>query len=608
MAAGSRTSSDNLNGMPSLDLAVVGNSAVASLIDKFGRMVWMCWPQIDADPIFCALLDGIEPTSGYFSIAFDDASATAEQAYVRNTAIVRTVVTSASGASFAITDFAPRYRRHDRIYRPPMIVRRVEPLAGLCRIRVRMRPRMSYGEQRAVTVSGSNHIRYVADAGAIRLTTDAPVSYIDTESAFVLSRPLTFVVHADEPLADSIARMGREFQDRTQDYWLDWVRYLNVPFEWQEAVIRSAITLKLCSFEETGAIVAALTTSLPEAAGTERNWDYRLCWIRDSFFTVQALNRVGATLTMERFIEYVTNVIALERGPDIKPVYAVLPEMPLDERYAPGLKGYRGYGPVRVGNAASLQAQHDVYGSVVLAASQMFFDERLPNKGDTTLFEMLEPLGERAYALALTPDAGIWEYRGRARVHTHSAAMCWVACDRLGRIAGRLGHSEKSEYWRRRAEELRDKVLDRAWSKLHGCFSGSLDTDEIDASVLLLHELGIVTETDERFVATVDKVGRHLDRGGHLLRYALPDDFGPPSAAFTICTFWYVDALAAIGRIDEARAIFEQLLARRNHVGLLSEDIDPVTGELWGNFPQTYSMVGIIISAMRLSKGWESAR
>jgi GH15 family glucan-1,4-alpha-glucosidase len=467
---------------------------------------------------------------------------------------------------------------------------------------------MGYGEHRASPVAGSNHIRYVSDAGAIRLTTDAPVSYVDSENAFVLSRPLTFVVHVDESLADSISRMAREFHDRTQEYWLDWVRYLNVPFEWQDAVIRSAISLKLCNFEETGAIVAALTTSVPEAAETERNWDYRYCWIRDSFFTVQGLNRIGATLTMERFIEYVTNVITLERGPDIKPVYGILPEMPLDERVAPGLKGYRGHGPVRVGNAASLQKQHDVYGSVILAASQMFFDERLPQKGDTALFEMLEPLGERAFAQALIPDAGIWEYRGRARIHTHSAAMCWAACDRLSRIAACLGHAKRADYWRGRAAKLRDTILDRAWSKKYGCFAGSLDTDEIDASVLLMHDIGIVSASDERFVATVEKVGEHLERGGHLLRYALPDDFGPPSTAFTICTFWYVDALAAIGKLDEARAIFVRLLERRNHVGLLSEDIDTETGELWGNFPQTYSMVGIIMSAMRLSTGWESAR
>jgi GH15 family glucan-1,4-alpha-glucosidase len=592
---------------PTLDLAVIGNSRIAALIDRSGRIVWACWPRIDGDPLFCALVDGIDPDSGYFSIDFDE-EYTSEQAYCRNTAIVRTVITATSGASFAITDFVPRFRQHERIFCPPVIVRRVEPVSGLCRIRVRMRPRMDYGLQRASPVLGSNHVRYVTEAGSIRLTTDAAVSYVASESAFVLARPVSFIVHADETLPDSITRVSREFHDQTRDYWLDWVRYLNVPYEWQDAVIRAAITLQLCSFEDTGAIVAALTTSIPEAADTERNWDYRYCWIRDAYFTVHALNRVGATLTMERFIDYVTNVIALERGPTLKPVYAILPETSLEERAASGLSGYRAHGPVRIGNAAVHQVQHDVYGSVLLAASQMFFDERLPNKGDTALFGMLEPLGLRALSQALTPDAGIWEYRGRARVHTHSAAMCWVACDRLSRIAVKLELTDRAALWRKSADDLRATILARAWNKEQKCFSASLDTDDIDASVLLLHELGIVAASDERFIATVDKLGEQLGRNGYLLRYAAPDDFGAPSAAFTICTFWYVDALAAIGRIEEARGIFEALLARRNHVGLLSEDIDPTTGELWGNFPQTYSMVGIIVAAMRLSKGWESAR
>jgi GH15 family glucan-1,4-alpha-glucosidase len=590
-----------------LDLAVIGNSNVAALVERTGRIVWACWPRIDGDPVFCSLIDGSDAKAGYFSVEFDD-EATAAQAYVRNTAVVRTVVTNASGASFAITDFAPRFHRHGRTFRPSMLIRRIEPLEGVCRIRVRMRPRMDYGRHTAAPIPGSNHIRYVTEAGAIRLTTDAPVSYILAESAFVLTGALHFVLHVDESFPDSIPRTVREFHDQTCEYWQSWVRNLNLPFEWQEAVIRAAITLQLCSFDETGAIVAALTTSIPEAPDSERNWDYRYCWIRDAFFTVHALNRVGATRTMERFIDYVTTIIALERCTALKPVYSIVPETRLSEGVAPSLRGYRGHAPVRIGNAAVDQTQHDVYGSVILAASQMFFDERLPQKGDLALFKLLEPMGAHALSLALTPDAGIWEYRGRARVHTYSAAMCWVACDRLGRIATLLGLQDRAEHWRTSADGLRATILDRSWNKDGRFFAGSLDTDEIDASVLLLHELGIVAPSDERFLTTVDSIGQRLMRNGHLLRYAAPDDFGAPSVAFTICTFWYVDALAAIGRRDEARRLFEDVLARRNHVGLLSEDIDPDTGELWGNFPQTYSMVGIIVAAMRLSKGWENAR
>jgi GH15 family glucan-1,4-alpha-glucosidase len=590
---------------PNLDLAVIGNSNIAALVDRRGHLVWGCWPRFDADPIFSALVDGEDPEAGFFSVDFDH-EATSEQAYVRNTAIVRTVRTDASGASFAVTDFVPRFRQFGRIYRPLMIVRLVTPISGMPRIRIKVRPRGGDGSPRPAMVAGSNHVRWSWEGGSIRLTTDASINHVVTESAFVLTRPLAFILHPDETLNDSAGRVGREFLEKTTGWWLDWSRALNVPYEWQEAVIRAAITLQLCSFEDTGAIVAALTTSIPESSDGERNWDYRFCWIRDAYFTVHALNRVGATTTMERFIEYVTDIIALEEGPALKPLYAIVPEREVVEETAGWLAGYRGQGPVRIGNAARDQVQHDVYGSVILAAWQMFFDERLPNKGDVALFNMLEPLGLCALRNALSPDAGIWEYRGRARIHTHSAVMCWVACDRLARIAEKLGLSPNAGHWRDAADGLRDTILKRAWND-GGWFAGSLDGEEVDASVLLMHEFGIVEASDPRFVATVDKIGATLGENGHIRRYDEPDDFGVPTVAFTICTFWYIDALAAIGRRDEARTMFESVLAHRNHVGLLSEDLDWVTGELWGNFPQTYSMAGLIVGAMRLSRRWEQA-
>ncbi len=592
--------------MTTLDLAVIGNGTVAALIDRSGRIVWTSWPRIDGDPVFCALVDGDDPEGGYFSIEFDEETVATEQSYDRNTAIVRTVHRSASGAAFMVTDFAPRFRQFGRMYRPPMIVRRVDRLEGLCRIRPRMRPRMDYGRLKTTLIPGSNHIRYVADTGSIRLTTDAPVALVANESAFVLSYPMTFIVHPDESLPDAPSRISREFYDQTKSYWQDWVRLLSIPFEWQEAVIRAAITLKLCSFEDTGGIVAALTTSIPEAPESGRNWDYRYCWLRDAYFTVYALNRLSATRTTERFIDYVTNVVAMEQGSRLRPVYSIVPDQPIEEQVIENLQGFNGHGPVRIGNAAGDQVQHDVYGSVILAASPMFFDERLPQKGDASLYAMLESLGKIALSQALEPDAGIWEYRGRARVHTYSAAMCWAGCDRLSRIGRSLGLEDNADVWRRSADGLREAILRRAWNADRNCFMESLDGEAIDASVLLLHKLGIVEATDPRFISTVDTLGQHLGRGGHLLRYSAPDDFGEPSVSFTMCTLWYVEALADIGRVAEARQIFESVLACRNHVGLLSEDLDPATGQLWGNFPQTYSMVGIILAAMRLSKTWEA--
>jgi GH15 family glucan-1,4-alpha-glucosidase len=439
------------------------------------------------------------------------------------------------------------------------------------------------------------------------LTTDAPVSFIADEVAFVVDRPLTLILGPDETLLAAVAETGTAFLDQTRSYWHEWVRYLSIPFEWQDAVIRAAISLKLCSFEESGAIVAALTTSIPEAPDSGRNWDYRLCWLRDAYFVVQALNRLGATRTMEDFIRYVTNVAELEPGRPLRPAYAIVPGSGVVECEATSLTGYRGMGPVRVGNAAQEQVQNDGYGNIVMAAAQMFFDRRLPRPADAALFARLEALGDIAVANALRPDSGIWEYRMRERVHTHSAVMCWAACDRLSKIATAIGLPDAARRWRMESERLHAVIDERAWDENLGSYVDGLGGGHVDASLLLLPEVGFLAPQHPRFIATVEAVTRHLRRGNHLLRYAVEDDFGVPTTSFTNCTFWYVDALAAIGRRDEARVIFEAVLAGRNHLGLMSEDVDPETGELWGNFPQCYTLVGLINSATRLSRTWEEA-
>ncbi|HET7370701.1 MAG TPA: glycoside hydrolase family 15 protein, partial [Gammaproteobacteria bacterium] len=271
------------------------------------------------------------------------------------------------------------------------------------------------------------------------------------------------------------------------------------------------------------------------------------------------------------------------------------------------LPGYRGHGPVRVGNQAYAQIQNDVYGAAILAATHLFFDERLAHPGDESLFQRLEALGETAAKLYCKADAGPWELRKSARVHTFSSVMCWVACDRLSKIAARLGLTERQVYWRERADAIHADICKQAWNDEENSFVESFGGKDLDASLLLLHELGFLAADDPRFASTVAAVERHLKRGDFIFRYIKEDDFGRPETAFLICTFWYVDALAALGRTDEARTLFEHLLACRNDHGLLSEDIDPETGELWGNLPQTYSMVGLINSAMRLSKSWEAA-
>jgi GH15 family glucan-1,4-alpha-glucosidase len=587
-----------------LDLGIVGNGSFAALIDGRGRVVWGCVPAFDGDPTFCALLSPHAHDGGDYTIELDDFVA-AEQQYLRNTAVLRTILRDRNGGAVEITDFAPRWRQHERFYRPVMLLRRVRPLAGLPRIRICLRPLAEYGARQPETTWGSNHIRHLIPGFTLRLTCDAPVRMIRESLPFVLDHDVHLVLGPDETLTQPLATFVRQAEERTIAYWRDWVRYLSVPLEWQDAVIRSAITLKLCQYEETGAIVAAMTTSIPEAAHSVRNWDYRYCWLRDATFTVRALSRLGATRSMEDYLRYVANVATAEGV--LQPLYGIGFERELTEDEVPSLAGYRSMGPVRRGNLAWLQQQHDVYGSVVLAATQLFFDHRLDRIGDAATFDRIEPLGERAYALHDQPDAGLWEFRGRAEVHTYSSVMCWAACDRLAKIATHLGLSDRAAYWRERADRVHARIIDHAYNEELGHFVEAHDGNRLDASLLLLADLGFIKPEDPRFVRTVEAIGHNLKQGDALFRYVAPDDFGSPETSFTICTFWYIDALALIGRREEARALFERILKRRNPLGLLSEDLEFGDGEAWGNFPQTYSHVGLIIAAMRLSRPWRDA-
>ena len=593
-----------------LDLFPIGNCAASGLIDRQGRIVWGCVPRVDGDPFFSTLLSdrdpGAEDVHGLWAIEVEDL-AHVRQSYLRNTPIVRTELTDKKGDTLEILDFCPRYRQFGRIYRPTAFIRLVRPISGTPRVRIRLRPTVNWGEAPARRTTGSNHIRYVGGPTTMRLTTNCPVSHITEERLFRLEEPIAMFLGPDEGFDADVAATSARMLNETRDYWRNWVRTLSVPLEWQEAVIRAAITLKLCAYEETGAIVAALTTSIPEHAESGRNWDYRYCWLRDAYYVVQALTRLGAADMLENYLSYLRNLVDKEKGGHVQPVYGVGLEPGLVERIADALPGYRGMGPVRIGNQAHEHLQHDVYGQIILSTVQAFFDERLLRPATVDDFEALEPIGDRAFDLHDKPDAGLWEFRGRAEVHTYSSVMCWAACDRLAKVAARFGLGERVAYWRERAGVIRERVLREAWNPQRGHFADAFGGERLDASLLLLADLGFVDALDPRFVATVDAIGRELKRGDALFRYIAPDDFGTPETSFTICTFWYIDALAAIGRMEEARAMFERLLARRNPLGLLSEDLAFEDGELWGNFPQTYSHVGLIIAAQRLSRPWTDA-
>ncbi|HEX4235652.1 MAG TPA: glycoside hydrolase family 15 protein [Caldimonas sp.] len=591
----------------SLDLALIGNCAISALIDKRGAIVWCCMPRFDGDPIFHALLDSAEgpQQQGVFSVELEG-FVRSEQAYDASTAVVRTRLFDAAGEGIEIVDFCPRFFNRDRSFRPTQIVRRVRALVGHPRIRFIVRPRGQWGAAVPEITRGSNHLRFILPDGVLRLNTNAPLTYVLDSTWFSLQVPVSLLLGPDETLSAGIEETSRDFEEQTALYWRRWTRRLAVPLEWQDTVIRAAITLKLCQFEETGAIVAAMTTSIPEAPNTERNWDYRFCWLRDAFFVVRALNSLSEVGTMEDYLRWLNDVVRSSRGGHVQPLYGIGLERVLTESTVPTLTGYRGMGPVRVGNQAFEHFQHDVYGNIVLGASQAFFDHRLFRRADLRDFAELEGMGEQAWRFHDQPDAGMWELRTRTRVHTSSSLMCWAACDRLAKIAAVIGKTANHATWRGRADTIRAKILEQSWSESRQAFVESFGGKDLDASVLLMAEVGFIDPRDPRFAKTVDALETALSDGPFMRRYEAPDDFGKPESAFNVCSFWRIDALARIGRMAQAREIFEAMLARSNHVGLLSEDLHVASGELWGNFPQTYSMVGVINGAVRLSARWDT--
>ena len=496
------------------DLALIGNCRVAALVNGMGEIVWACMPRFDSDALFCALLNERSGENDYGFTAIDllDFSH-AEQQYVNNTAILITRLYDQHNSAIEITDFAPRFERFGRLFYPTMVVRRIRRLSGNPRIRVRIRLAYNYGARRPSTAYGSNHVRYITPDFVLRVTTDCSLTAILEEAPFYLQDTLSLVMGPDETPAESVPEAVRHFLDETTQYWQKWVRSLSIAFEWQAEIIRAAITIKLNTDDDTGAIVAAITTSIPEAPDSGRNWDYRYCWLRDAYFVVKALNQLNATQTMERYIAYIVNLAGNATNNQLQPVYGISGRADIVESERFSLTGYRGMGLVRVGNQAYRQVQNDVFGAAILASMHVFFDKRLVRLGDAMLFHHLEALGEQAILAHNRPDAGSWELRNVLRVHTFSSVMCWVACDRLAKIAGRLGMRDRAGYWQRHAEEIHRTICERAWSRSRQSFVATFEGETLDASLLLLNRLGFLGIKDSRFVATVTAIEKELRRG-----------------------------------------------------------------------------------------------
>lgn len=579
-----------------MDLALIGNCGYQALLDAHGRVVWLCWPRFDSSFVFGSLLD--EERGGVFAIQ-PAGTYTSSAEYESHSNVLRTTFEAEDGA-FELVDFAPRFFEHERSFKPRMLVRRLRVLRGAPRIRIRCVPTADYGQVRPQPTLGSNHMQWTIGRDALRLTTDAPIDYVASERSFILDRDVDCCLTWGSPLEAPLRETCDRFLRRTQQYWERWVKHCVLPSEFQEEVIRSALALKLHQYEDTGAITAAATTSLPEHPGSGRNWDYRFCWIRDSAFTVGALRRLGQFEEMEGFITYLRNIVARCADGDgsVQPVYGLGGEAKLEEQVLTHLSGNDGAGTVRVGNAAYAQVQHDVYGEMLAALAPAYLDSRFRRIPGLPL---VHRLADTLAAVLEAPDVGLWEKRDAPRLHTFTLLLHWVGakiCVEIARAHGDTGLEAQAAGLRDRASTL----IERAWRPELGYFADAIDSDEPDASLLMMVNLGYLGPDDPRASRHVDGIASALRAGPNLLyRYKHDDGLGDTVAAFTVCGFWHAEALARLGRTEDARAVFNGLLGHTNRFGLLSEDVDPKTGALWGNFPQTYSHVGIINTAFALS-------
>lgn len=591
--------------MGQLDFALIGNCQSSALIDRKGQIVWCCLPRFDSEAIFASLLSDSE--AGVWSVLPESDAYETKQRYLQNTNVVVTEYYLKNGDRYDIYDFMPRFTEQDSYYRAPEIIRIIRTVKGNPRVRVELKPRFEYGKTKPEVSGIQEGLVFRTDSARVFVHSDIPVSYILSGQVFELSGDRYFVLKHSEPFGRPLKFTCEEFLERTIAYWRTWVKHCSIPFEYQDAVIRSGLALKLHIFEDTGAIIAATTTSIPESLDGGRTWDYRYCWLRDAYFVINVLNRLGHFEEMEKFIQFLHNIAVTEPGAELQPVYGIGGERELPEQELSWLKGFKGVSPVRVGNAAHTHAQYDVYGEMVLAVTPLFFDTRLDRIDLGRAFENVTSLVNRAIAAFEKPDSGIWEFRSERRHYVFSKLMCWAALDRGIKIATKLGRLEDFKHWTSTRDHMRSEIESKGWNAELGFYTQALGGKNADASNMLMAAVNFHAPGHEKFRGMIEKYESELMSGGYAFRYRNQDDFGTPHHAFTICIFWMIDALAQIGRVDEAKDLFARILSKVNHVGLLSEDIDPKSGELWGNFPQAYSHVGVINSAFRLSKSWDEA-
>ena len=582
--------------VPKLDHGAIGNGRVLALVAPSTDIEWLCLPRFDSPSVFAALLD--QDKGGRFGFIPTGADATFAMQYVANTNVLRTTV-SASDGVFDVFDFAPRLPQGLSVDAPIEIVRLLIPRAGTPHLRVQFDPRPDYARAEPQFTEAPNGLELRGGAATLHLRSNVPAPYLTNGLAIRLDQPRYFILSYDRPTTIESPAAAQYALDQTIAGWRMWAKTCALPSFAEAAVLRSALCLKLHVFQETGAIIAATTTSIPEALGTERTWDYRYCWLRDAAFVVEALRRLSHLAEGEAFVGFLRDVA--EQGP-LQPVYGIGGERHLVEVHLDHLSGFGNSKPVRIGNAAYLQRQHDLMGEMVLCLETLLTDPRVITDDVGEVLTLVERFVQEAMEAAELDDTGLWEFRTRLRPYTFSKVLCWVAAHRGAQLVRANGREELADRWHAWAEAQHAKIMAAAYREDLGYFTQALHGEYPDASLLLLPTLGFIDARDPRFVSTVQAYERLLVEDGLMLRYKHPDDFGETTSAFSICSFWWVEALAMSGDLDRAIALFNRLLAYANPVGLFSEDVDPQTGQLLGNFPQAYTHVGLIHAAITIGE------
>ena len=587
--------------MNNLNYGIIGNCRTAALVSETGSIDWCCLPEFDSASVFAKLLD--EKKGGQFAFHVDD-SYEISQVYVKDTCILKTTFSS-QDASFEVYDFLPRYLKKDKVYHtPPELIRYLKVTKGTPKLKVDFNPKLEYALGNTEIFIKENFIVGLTEADefdTLFLYTSLDKEAVANSKEISITEDAFFLLSYNEKIELPDMESVSLDLETTKDYWLNWSSKTPKFGTYDDMILRSAMTLKLLSYDKTGAILAAATTSLPETIGEVRNWDYRFCWIRDASMVVKVVSQLGHKRMIKRYLQFIIDLIP-DKNEKLQIMYGINKEKQLTEKHLTHLSGYKDSKPVRIGNAAYAQKQNDIYGILV----DVIYQELVKFKSDIDNKEELWTITKGiAWVVGKhwqEPDKGIWEFRTEDRHFTFSKVLCWVAIDRAIKISKLFNKSSKLERWKTLEKAIRNDILENAWNEDMQAFTQSYNSKDLDASVLLMETYGFIDAKDPKFVSTVKAIGKNLTNDGLLYRYKNKDDFGLPSSSFTICTFWYINSLFKIGEVEEARQQFERLIGYSNHLGLMSEDIDFKTKRLLGNFPQAYSHLALIETAINLSK------